>query len=341
MFIASIGMFMFLLLLIDLFINLARYLANEVPFSQIMLISLHFVPQSLYFALPVSLLFASAYTLGDLYARNELTSVFASGIPYWRFGLSLIILGTVASVFSFFFNDLVVIPTMRIKNEMTRHALRQHVTASYSDIVIRARNGEIIYAVDFFDSFAQTLNGVQIVETNSQGEFISLVRSRMATWSGEHWEFVDPVIYFWEDGWLRIGSLPSTMIFNEHPDIFWRSSVRAEDLPFSEVRFLIQDLRAAGMPYTEVQADFYHRVSFSAVTLIVVVLSISMGGRFRKNIMLMSLLSSVGSAVVFYVIQMITMMMARLGHIPPAAGGWFPVTVFIILGFSLLVKAKT
>jgi lipopolysaccharide export system permease protein len=70
-------------------------------------------------------------------------------------------------------------------------------------------------------------------------------------------------------------------------------------------------------------------------------LSISMGGRFRKNILLMSLLSSLGAASVFYVIEMLTMMMARMGYIPPIIGAWFPVFVFIIVGFFLLKTAKT
>jgi lipopolysaccharide export system permease protein len=57
--------------------------------------------------------------------------------------------------------------------------------------------------------------------------------------------------------------------------------------------------------------------------------------------MLMSLLTSLGSAVVFYVIEMITMMMGKLGYIPPVVGAWFPVVVFITLGLLLVRGAKT
>jgi lipopolysaccharide export system permease protein len=66
-----------------------------------------------------------------------------------------------------------------------------------------------------------------------------------------------------------------------------------------------------------------------------------MGGRFRKNILLMSLLTSLGAAVLFYVSEMITMMMAKLGYIPPFVGAWFPVMMFIVVGGLLLRSAKT
>jgi lipopolysaccharide export system permease protein len=55
----------------------------------------------------------------------------------------------------------------------------------------------------------------------------------------------------------------------------------------------------------------------------------------------MSLLSSLGAAVFYYVMEMISMMMARLGYLPPLVGAWFPVAVFTAAGILLLRKAKT
>ncbi|MCL2128477.1 MAG: LptF/LptG family permease [Treponema sp.] len=340
-FAVAAAMFMFLLSLIDLFANLVRYLNYEVPFSQIMKISLYYLPKSFSYALPISLLFASAYTLGDLYARNELTSVFSSGIPFWRFSLPLVFIGLLASVFSFFFDDNIVIPTLRVKNELSRRFLRQQTAENNSDIVIKAKNGQIIYSVDFYDYTVRALNGVSIVEQDSRGEFISLIRAQRATWNEDHWEFVNPVIYQWENGLLRVGPLPPTDAYREQPDIFRRSAVKPEELPAMQERLLILDLKAAGLPYIEAQADFYHRFSFATVSFIVMVLSISMGGRFRKNILLMSLLASLSAAVVFYVMEMITMMMAKLGYIPAYIGAWFPVAIFIAIGVLLLRWAKT
>ena len=341
-FVAASGMFMFLLLLIDLFANLVRYLNYEVPFSQIMKISMYYMPKSFSYALPIALLFASAYTLGDLYARNELTSIFSSGIPFWRFSLPLVCIGFLASIFSFFFDDNIVIPTLRVKNELARHYLHQQAAESNSDIVIKAKNGQLIYSVDYYDYKTQIINGISIIEQDPRGGFVSLVRSQRAAWTGEYWDLVNPIIYYWEnDGLLRSRLLPPTDIYREEPDIFRRNAVKAEELPSMQVKLLVDDLRTAGLPFIEAQAEFYHRFSFATASLIVMILSISMGGRFRKNIMLMSLLASLSAAVVFYVIEMITMMMAKLGYISTFIGAWFPVVVFIALGLLLLRGAKT
>jgi lipopolysaccharide export system permease protein len=340
-FLIAVSMFVFLLLLIDLFANLVRYLNYEVPFTVIMKISLYFLPKSLSYAMPISLLFAAAYTLGDLFARNELTTVFSSGIPFWRFSISLVIIGFIASVFSFFFDDVLVIPALKIKNELQKRALHQYVTESNSDIVIKARNGRLVYSVDFFDNVLFILNGINIVELDENGELLSLVRSPSAVWKEDHWELNDAVIYHYENELLKIRELPPTALFSEHPDMFRRKAVNVEELPAKEAGLLVKDLRSAGLPFIIAQANYYHRYSFAATPLIVMILSISMGGRWRKNILLMSLFASLSVAVVYYVSEMLSMTMAGLSYIPPVIGAWFPVLLFAVLGVFLIRSAKT
>jgi len=341
-FFVAIAMFMMLLTLVDLFAHLVRYLNNEVAARDILRASIYYLPQSFSYSLPISLLFASAYTLGDLYARNELTSIFSSGIPFWRFSMPLLVIGLVASVFSFFFEDIVVVPTMRMKNELTRVLLHQHPEHSLDTTVIKAREGRLIYAVDFFDIHTQILNGVHIIERDQDTGFVlRIIRAPQAIWNLDHWSFVNPVIYEWNNGILYFRNLESTTEFREEPGIFRRNMVDVEELRVRDAYFLVQDLRAAGLPFTGALANFYHRFSFASVSFVVMILSISMGGRFKKNILLMSLLSSLVAAVVFYVTEMVSMMLAQAGYIYPAVGAWFPVVLFIIVGLLLLRSAKT
>ncbi|MDR1444365.1 MAG: LptF/LptG family permease [Treponema sp.] len=341
-FVVAISMFMLLLVLIDLFANIFRYLSYQVPVLEILRISLYYLPKCFSYALPISLLFASAYTLGDLYARNELTSILISGIPFGRFTLSLVVLGIFASVFAFFFDDTAVIPTLALKNSLSRHYLHQEDRqASSADVVVKTRGGDLVYSVDYFDYQGLILNGISIVEQDSAGAFISLVRSPRAVWTGEYWLLSTPIIYEWEGDMLRARLLEETDIYREHPDTFRRNSVDVEELRVRDAWLLVEDLRTAGLPTIQVLANYYHRFSFPTASLVVMVLSISMGGRFKKNILLMSLLASLSAAVIFYVMEMISMMLARLGYIPPLAGAWFPVGIFIIIGLVLLGSAKT
>jgi lipopolysaccharide export system permease protein len=50
---------------------------------------------------------------------------------------------------------------------------------------------------------------------------------------------------------------------------------------------------------------------------------------------------SLAVAVIFYVMEMLTMMMGRLGYIPPIIGAWFPVIFFTVVGAVLIRFSKT
>jgi len=340
-FFVALSMFVFLLLLIDLFSNLIRYMNNEVPIAVILKITMYFIPKSISYATPISLLFAAAYTLGDMYARNELTTVFSTGIPFWRFSIPLLAVGFIASLFSFFLDDIIVIPTLKIKNDLSRRALNHHITEKNTDIVIITNSGRITYSVDYFDFEKFVINGVSIIERDENGKIVSQIRAPSAEWKENYWEFRNAVIYRYEDDIMRVRPLGINTSYDEHPDIFRRSAAIVDELPVKEARLLVKDLRSSGLPYFKEQAKYFHRYSFATTSFIVMILSVSMGGRFRKNILLMSLFTSLSVAVVYYIAEMLSMAMAESNYIHPFIGAWFPVVIFIFVGVMLIRSAKT
>jgi lipopolysaccharide export system permease protein len=338
-FISSLALFMMMVLLIDMFLNLTRYLANGAAFTTVLKVSLFYMPKSASYALPVSLLFASAYTLGDLSAKNELVTILGSGMPYWRFCLSLIAIGILASFFAYFFEDRAVIPTLKIKNQMSRQLLKTS-SESLSNIVVKAEEGRLIYSVDYYDSNTVSLIGVTIIELDENNKIVSMISSSKATWSGEAWEFTNPILYRWDTGFLRPTTKVDMERYKEDPGTFRRSAVSAADLNARDAALHIKDLKKAGQPVRSALVDFHHRFSFSAVSFVVIFLSLTVSGRFKKNILLLSLLASLGTAVIFYVIEMITMMAARVGLLPPFLGAWIPVFVCTAgAGFILVFKS--
>ncbi|MDR1930900.1 MAG: LptF/LptG family permease [Treponema sp.] len=340
-FAASLAMFMTLIILIDLFVYLFRFLDNGAAIWDILKVSACYIPKSFIFALPVALLFTSSYTLGDLYTKNELSTVLCSGIPFWRFCVPLFILGISASLFSFFFENHVVIPAFKVKNALSKTLLRSVNEENTSDVVIRSGDGRIIYAADFFDILKETLYGVQIIELDGEYAFQSFTRASSAAWNGDHWVLSDPVLYEWEGGFIKPRRAEINDRYKEEPETFRRSLVVPAELKVGEAKLHVENLKKSGLSYAEAEADYFHRFSFPAVSFVVIFLSVTMGGRFKKNTLLMSLLASLGTAVIFYVIEMLSMMSAKAGILPAPAGAWIPVFMCLIAGFFLLRYAKT
>ena len=339
----AVGLVLFILLLqlIDLFANLWRYLAYDATAMDILRVAFYYLPKCVSYSLPVSLLFAIAYVLGDLYARNELIIVFTSGIPLRRLSAGFMVMGVLLSFASFRFEDTLVISGLRLKKTLSRELLRQQRTGNETDVVVKADGGRMVYSVEFYNDADTSLNGVTIVERDEKGKFLSLLNARRARWNGSSWIVENPVIYRWMEGTLRTVPYIEEGKFAESPGTFRRSAVDVEELRAGDAKAFVVDLQAAGLPYSGALADYYKRFAFAVTPLVVIVLSVSMGGRFRKNILLMSLLASLMASVIYYVVQMISMMLAKLGYISPAIGAWAPAGIFILIGAVMVVKART
>ena len=156
-FLSSLAFFSFVLILLDLLINIWSYITQAVPISSILYVSYLYIPKTISFAIPLAILFAASFSLSDLSAKNELFAIFASGISLIRFTLPLLIFSFLASFGFLFFEDRIVVPTYN-KKIVTQDFLLQNVESkNNSQVVILLDKGRIVYKADYYDDDAQKL----------------------------------------------------------------------------------------------------------------------------------------------------------------------------------------
>jgi lipopolysaccharide export system permease protein len=343
-FVGAIVFFMLIVELIDLFGNLWRYLALDVPGLQILKVGLLYLPTCLSYALPVALLFATAYTLGSLYARNELIAIFSAGNRLSSFVAPLLAMGVLLSVFTFFFSDQVVLGSYRQKNEYSKKLLGQSISLSNSDVAVIARDGRLVYRAEYYDDAGRTLSRVTILERGAEGRPVSRTQASSASWDGRHWVLNNARRFELdkEGRWTEqdFGSYRSDDL-DEPPSTFRSQNLDVNEMSVSQLGDYVSFLKRAGLPFQAALAERHKRFAFSFAPFIVVLISSALGGSFRKNVLLMSLLSSLVVATGYYVTQMMTMLMAKTGILAPAAGAWIPLALFGSLGVLLFRRART
>ena len=344
-FLVSLLFFMLILILVDLFANLWRYINNDVSILAILKVSLYYAPTCISYSLPISLLFSISYTMGTFYSNNELIAVFGSGVPLIRFILPFILIGLMLSVGGFYFEERVVRPSFAIKNQLSRELLGRNVTYSNTNVTVLSRGDRIIYHCDYYNDNSKTLSGVLVLVRDNEGDFQQCVSAEWATWEDTYWLFKRCRVFTWtEDGTYVTERYHETWHeeYLDEPPITFRKNIRdIREMRSSEAREWIFALQKAGLPYRKSLTDYYQRFSFALTPFIVALISSVIGGSFRKNILLMSLISSLSISVIYYVFQMMTKLFADNGYITPAAGAWIPVLFFTIAGFWAFRYART
>jgi lipopolysaccharide export system permease protein len=344
-FVVSLVFFVLLLQLIDVFGNIWRYFAHDVSMRQVATIALLYVPKCVSFALPVSFLFAISYTLGLFYANNELFAIFCSGVSLYRLILPFIALGVLLSVGGFLFEDQVVISTFQMKNNEFARAVKQVTSLSQSNVIVTSPDQRVAYVADYYNDAQKRLNSLTVVIRDERMALVSRIDAQSAEWKDGRWLMRGCRIFTWDPGRQILSDEQkeeyASPLIEEPPETFRRMARKVDEMDRAESRRYVEMIRKAGLDNREVLTDYYRKFSFACTPLIVAFLASSLGGAFKKNILLMSLLSALVLSVVFYVAQMVTAIFAKNGILQPLTGAWAPFALFLVLGFMLFRTART
>lgn len=344
-FLGSIGFFSLVLILVDLLMNLWKFIQNEAAAKQVAYLMILYLPKTVWYSVPLGILFAVSYTLSDLYASNELTAVFAGGVPLVKFTAPLLIFSFLMSFGLFFFDDLLVVPTYAKKIALQNKLLGEEKSLDNESVVVLSDNSLIIYNAQEYSDSDKSLRNLCLVYRNEDRSPDAIIRADYAVWNKEDkiWILQNPIQYEYKDGTLLYGTPSKERLsrLNEPAETFRSSNVSVEQISSKDAKIYIEHLKRVGLPFNEELSIYYKKFSFPFIVFIVVFLSIGLSGKSRKNVLLISLSLSVGAAVLFYVMQMITMLLAKFGYITGFAGAWSPVIFFVLLSIVLLRYAKT
>jgi lipopolysaccharide export system permease protein len=337
-------MFMLVLQLADVFPQLFRYIANDVPVPVIARIALLYTPTTAIFALPFALLFSVTYTLGQLYARNELVAVFGAGVSLRRLVTPLLAGSVLLCGGLFVFENDVAIPTLLAKNQLFRSAVNIRVSLNDSNVAVTSGDGRIIYHTDHYHDERGTLTGVLVVVKDAAGGVVSRLDAERAVWRDGSWNFENVRHFSWrENGTMQEASHTAYRdpLLSEPPATFRRVNRNVAEMTLRDALATVDTLRRAGREFREALTETYAKVSFALTPLAVTLVAAAVGGLLRRNVLLLSLSLSVGLAVVFFVVRMASGVFAKGGLVPPAVGAFAGVLVFLLAGTLLFRAART
>ena len=343
-----LGVFFFALILVlaDIFSNLWRYLNREIPFAEAIMVSLLFAPKAVAYALPIGSMFAAAFALGTLGSRNELIAVFGSGIPLIRFVLPILLIAGILSVGGYVLEDGVAIPMMKRRNSLSDNLLGIQDSKNRSRAVAISRAGKYVYYADYYNDANKTLSGLTVLQLDTEGGFLMRIDAEKGSWDDDSGMWIlEGCRVFTDDGTGEIGQEQFERYrdknIDEDPRTFRLDTRDLDEMTGREARLWIETQKKAGLPFKAFQAEFYQRFTMALTPFLVVLFAGALGGRFKRNVLLMSLLASLGLSSAWYVSRMISTLLSEIGIISPLMGAVVPYVAFLGLGMWLFRHART
>ena len=343
------GLFIIIILIFDFFLKVNEsYTDPHLQFTiiDIIIITILLAPKAMWLTMPIAIMFGVTMSLSSFYQHNELIAIFTSGISIYKFVLPLIIFTLLLSISMIFMDSFIVIPTYRYRENLYEFLAKKE--KEEKDITIKGENN-YFWNVEKFVSSNNMLKNIILLRINNEYKIIFRADASSAVYTNEGWLFSSGTIKEWDDqGILKSEIKFYKKIINdlkEKPsvfkNVFKKSDYDIDKMTIIEAKNRINLLKKLNIEYNDELTKFHKKFSFPFTLLIVCLFAIGVSTISQKNIIILALFFSIGLAIIYYVMDMILVVLASVGKIPPILGAWLPIVLFIPISIILVKKSKT
>lgn len=330
-----------MLLSVDLFSNLDSYLTGEVGLSTIAHLTLLYIPQAIIFALGPSLLFSVSYFLSQLEANNEMICLYGCGISYRRLIIPILLVGLLFSLFQFTLYEQVHIPSQQKRSMIEDGLFGLRSTYDSRNLTLADPSGQYVVWAKHYNDHEALLSEVVFILLDEEGRLDSRIDSDRARWDSgtHHWIFEGVRIQQ-----VEVASEAVTLIEQQHlelplfslePSYFKNISDDIKTMPIGQAFQYLAVIKLLDHErYTPLATDFTKRLFDALNPLLLVIIAVTISYRYKKNILLFSIITAISIAVIFYVVQMVTLIMARQGALNSVWAMVIPMIVLLLVALA-------
>ena len=334
-----------LFVVIDLLQTLDRYLRVKPPLLYILEHFAYRLPPALHDGLPIIMLVATIFLFLTLSRYHELTAMKAAGLSLYRVSLPILGIGVVVAAGAGLFQELVLpglnehgdeVDRVKIRGQAPRHLQsRQRLWVRSSDTRF--------YRIELLHPGTNDMYGVTILEVDKDFRLTDRLDARRAHWTPAGWELSEGALReIRPEGQVQTVPFVWTALdIKEEMEDFIRIQKPITSMSYRELKEYIVQLEAAGFQARKYLVELYSKLSFPLVNLVMVLVAIPFALQSPRHGRLFGVGLAVAIMAGYLVVHYIALAFARADLLPPLLAAWTANVIFLGIGVSLLLRART
>jgi lipopolysaccharide export system permease protein len=339
----AVVVFVVIYVTVDTFEEIDNFIDHDARIDHIALYYAFSVPFILTYVIPVSLLLGTVFSMGIMARRNELTALLASGVSLVRVSAPILITAILVSIFSAYFNDVVVANANRRKDDIMRHDIEKHPR---SDPKIKENfhflgQSGFVYLAQSYDDRAGSLYDI-VVQRFDRNTLLSRIDAKEAVWEDSVWVFYSGFRRSFAESGEHVETFQRLTVpgIRETPEDFAKEEIDHEDMKFSELKRYVQNVRRSGGNAEKYLVDLYFKLSFPFAGSIFVLIGIAFASGKRKQ----SVASGFGVTLIvsfmYYGVLRVGQTLGHNGVLPPFLAAQLGNIIFLMIGLLLVTRAN-
>lgn len=299
-------------------------------------------PQLIARFLPYSVLLATILTLFTLNQNSEVISMKAAGLSAHQVLAPLILTAVAVAVVSFTFNERVVTrasATLKVWQNADYGPLPKD-SGVRTNVYLSDGTNVLMAATVTGSGKATVLEGVSWYRRDEQGMVVEQLRGPRATFAAPGWRLESPTSFDVQSITTRqLG--PVVIGKGIDPAQIAISSVDADTQSIFQLTRSIAELRAAGRRTTELDGQWWHKISGPLSSVLMPLLgAMAAFGLARSGQVLIRAILGMALGFTYFVIDNAALAMGNFGGYPPLVAAWAPFMLFALIGEAVLIRTE-
>jgi LPS export ABC transporter permease LptG len=309
-----------------------------------------------HFMAPMAVLVGVLATFGILARRNEVTAMKAGGISLYRAAGPVLVVGILASLVLYGFQEFVLPTTNRIAG-MDFNVIKGRPPQSSGRLDRRWVLGSDnrFYNYDYLTEKGRPVGvaegrrgldfsffGLRVYDVDATSwEMRDVLYAREADWNGGGYNL--------QDGWRRtLKPRSAYRTFEaartrdlEAPSYFRREERPSDTMSFPELQSHITSLAALGFDVLPLLVQLHRKLAFPLVALVMTLLGIPFAFVVARRGALYGIATSIVVAIVYWVFMETFSALGNNAILPPVLAAWAPNLIFGATGLYLMLTLDT
>jgi lipopolysaccharide export system permease protein len=335
-------------LVVDFFEKVRRFLRHDVDALAVLGYFVLRVPSISFQIAPFAVLMATLLTLGLLSRNHEITAMRSCGIGLNRIAAPFLIGALLVSLVLFLFSAIVM-PLATAQAEYIKVALiekKSGLARFKADRPWMQIGNRSLMNVQTVEPDGMTLRGINLYQLGPGFRLEAIVQARE--------------IHYTPEGWVLLYGMQRTLLpdgrqyvetfqirsiaMSQTPEDFnaW-AAIESEEMTLPALRAYADRLRRDGYNFTRPLTDYYGRIAYPFICLVVAIVGIALSLR-RSGTRGGGMAMGIGQALVigfaYWAAHSVAINIGRGGAMVPLLAGWMANLLFLSFGLYLFLRVK-
>lgn len=339
----GISAFIVIFLIVDLIDNINKFLDKNATTSQVILYYLYFIPHIISLTLPVGMLLATLFSIGNMTQHNEIVAQKSAGVSLYRIFAPLFITAFFISIFAGVFSETVVPWASQKKFDLYRYDIKKSprtVGKNRNNIYIQD-SAERKTSIGYFNGHRNEAQRVSILYFDGP-VLVKRIDAKTMIWKDQNWTLKNIIERNFEGSSEDVITYPELTIedLRFKPENLLELQRKPEEMSYFELDAFVDEMQSIGSEARKWIVELYLKISYPFANLIIVLFGAPLAARKRRSGTAVGVGISLLTCFVYFLFIRTGQVFGHQGTLPPLLSAWFGNIIFAVAGIFTLIKAR-